>query len=216
MATESELMLHEFSFPPTTRQTPVLYSHNASSSSQYKYTPQPQSEPSTDLNLLAHQFSQHSIRYEPRNTPPAYSTNTSLQYQTTSPSTNYAYSSSQNSYDCPHRISTSSSRSIRSQGQTNIRPQFPPSNTREISSRVERMIASGEQCLVCSPEDYSSNPISDEPNEMDELEFPRSRSAQTLSYRRSSDFTNQNYVTKKIRVRKERRQKSDPSRWRGQ
>lgn len=207
MTTDSDFMFHDFTFPPNSRRSPATYPHNAGTPSSYSYSSQPQAVSSSDLSLLAHQFSQQSIRHE---TYSSYSTTAQPSYQP-APSTANSQYSPQNTYTCAHNTAT-----IRSQRQANTRLQCDPSHAREISSLVERMIASGDQCLVCSPDSYVSSPQPDDEGVADMSDgdnMAHGRSSHTLSYRRSSDFGSSHYVTKKIRVRKDRRQKSDPSRW---
>jgi len=209
MATESELMFHGYSVQPTSRRSPAAFNRSTASVSPYCYSSDPQPVSSTDLSLLAHQFSQQSIRYDPWSATTAYSSPASQQRQITESSTGY-YHSSQTLSDCSHL-------STRSQRQAHTRLQCQPAHRREINSLVDRMVATGEQCFICSPsaEDYASTPsVDEEADDMGDLDFRQpDRPGQTLSYRRSSDFSKTpNYVAKSIRVRKARRQKSQPSR----
>lgn len=196
-------MFQEISFqnPTTTRRNSSSYSHSATASS-YPRSSNPQTVSSADFSHLAHQFSQHSIRHDPRNTSSTYAN-----YTTTPYTNDYVESSPQNRYECPHALTN-----VRSKRQANTRLQCQPSYARELSSLVERMIASGEGCLVCSPslEDFSDPSTDEGLGDMDDFDYLQSDlttgSSQTLSYRRSSDFS-QNYVPKSIRVRKAKRQK---------
>jgi hypothetical protein len=196
-------MFHDYSFPPASRHGPSSYNtHTAAIPSPYSYSSTPQAVSSADLNLLTHQFGQQSIRYDPRPANTQYSSNN--QYQHTSSSTNYSVQPPQDSYECPHAVS-----SVRSQRQANTRLQCQPSHTRDISSLVERMVASGETPVA---DDAPSTQEEDEAIYMGDLEYQQSMAAQTLSYRRSSDFSSSHsYVAKSIRVRKARRQKGDSS-----
>jgi hypothetical protein len=206
MATGSVHRPHDFDYPQSSRPNVAAYNRTGAVAPQYSYTTH-QSVGSPDLSHLAHQFSQHTIHYDPRAPTSSYSSATPLQYQQThhQQPTYYQPPRSHSSYHCPHTSS-----STQSQRQANSSLLYQQSHAREISSLVERMVESGEQCLICSP---PPPPPDEGLGDMEEDLDDPNLSAHTLGYRRSSDFGSANYVTKSIRVRKQKRPKSDPSRW---
>jgi hypothetical protein len=220
-------MFHEYSFQSPTRRNPAPLNHQAEAGTQYTHPQSNQNVSSTELNHLAHQFGQQSIRHDSLNPSSAYTGYTStpytnytsapyLGYSSTPYATGQPVSSPQHSYTCPHALTN-----VRAQRQVNTQLQYQPQHARELSSLVERTVAAGEQCLICSPSavDYTSTETDEGLGDMEDYDYLPSASSsgsssQTLSYRRSSDFDSQNYVTKAIRVRKSKRQKGDPSRLR--
>jgi hypothetical protein len=201
-------MFHEYSFQSSARQGTSSYNHTGNSPSPYSYSSNHQPVSSTDLSMLTHHFGQQSIRYDQRSANSNYTTTS--QHQSSSTSATYSVQPPRDSYECPHMLS-----SVRSQRQANTRLQCQPSHARDISTLVERMIASGEQCLICSPAQDEEPPTQEEDEGiyMGESDYQQAVAAQTLNYRRSSDFSSaQSYVTKSIRVRKSKRPRSDPSR----
>lgn len=203
MATGSVHRLHDFDFPPASRQSVSAYNRTAAAVPQYTYSTH-SAVSSPTLSHLAHQFSQQTIHYDPRPSAASYSSAAPLQYQQIQQSAYYQQTQPYNSPQCPHTSS-----STRSQRHANPL-LYQQSLTREHSSLVERTIESGEQCLICSP---PPPPPDEGLGDMEEDLDDPNVSAHTLGYRRSSDFSSANYVTKSIRVRKQKRPKSDPSRW---
>jgi hypothetical protein len=206
---KSEVMFRDYSLQSASRQGQSSYTHSGVPTSIYSYSTNPQPVSQSDLAVLAHQFGQQSLRYDPRTANTTYSSSTT-QHQSSAPSAHYSVQPPQSAYECPHTYAT-----VRSQRQANTRLQCQPSHAHEISTLVERMIASGEQCLICSPVPQQAPPAQDEDEGiyMGDSEYLQSSDSQTLSYRRSSDFgATQSYVPKSIRVRKARRQKGDSSR----
>jgi hypothetical protein len=205
---KSEVMFHDYSFPSASRQGQPSFTHTEFTPSPYSYTPNQQPVSPNDLAALSTQFGQQSIRYDPRTANTSYSS--SAQHHPSSSSAHYPVQPPQDTYACPHTYA-----SVRAQRQAITRQQCQPSHAHEISTLVERMIASGDQCLICSPVPQQTPPLheEDEGIYMGDADYQQSTDAQTLSYRRSSDFgATQSYVPKSIRVRKARRQKGDSSR----
>jgi hypothetical protein len=199
-------MFNDYSFSSASRQDSPSFIHSAATPSPYSYSPNPQPVSPNDLATLAHQFGQQSIRYDTRTANTTYSS--TGQHQPSASS--YSVQPPQGNYACPHTYS-----SVRSQRQSNTRLQCQPSHVHDISTLVERMIASGEQCLICSPVPAQTSPAHDEDEGiyMGDSEYQHSTDGQGLSYRRSSDFgAAQSYVSKSIRVRKAKRPKGDSSR----
>ncbi|KAF2435374.1 hypothetical protein EJ08DRAFT_692624 [Tothia fuscella] len=202
MATNSEYRLHQFSLPTSARQNTQPYNRTGTVAPQYTYTTQ---QSTSDLSNLAHRFSQQSIQQHDFNNSTASYTPMSHQYQQTSQQA-YYQQPQYDSYTCPHTIAT------RTQRQQYNTQQYQSSHPRELSSLVERMVTTGEQCLVCTPSQEpppEDEGFGDMEDDMEDL-----NAAHTLGYRRSSDFSSANYVAKAIRVRKQKRQKADPNRWR--
>lgn len=87
--------------------------------------------------------------------------------------------------------------------------QSQVSHADQLSSLLEQMIASREQCNICAAEQATmvQTPVWEEDETMGEMEEEEGDLDRfTLTYRRSADLGNQQgYVNKTIRVRKRRR-----------
>ena len=217
MPTQSDNGFREFSFEPSSRRTPASYNYQTPPTMPYTQPSNNQAVYGSDLSLLAHQFSQQSIQYDPRVINGAYPGSAVPYSQVTQAPT--AATSHQTPYDCqPESLS-----SARSQRQAHILSQYQSSHTREPSSLVERMVATSEQSLTglpmprteIVPPTWDEDETLGEEMDDDALEEPPRLAASRLSYRRSTDLTPnaQSYVAKSIRVRK-KRHRNDQSRWR--
>lgn len=168
--------------------------------------PQNPSEVSTsDLNLLAQQFDQQTIS---RTRPQSYYSSSSPSQQAQSYPNSYSYQPSYSqTYPCRHHAD-----SVRYQRQATARLQTQSSHAQEISSLVDIMAQSGEQCSICPPppRQHTYPPLQqqvpmDEDEGFDEPEEYQTQSdyATSLSYRRSTDFSNlEGRVARPIRIRK--------------
>jgi hypothetical protein len=195
MASQSEVLgLHGYSFQSASTTSPTTFNHL-----DYSYTLHYNHDvTSTDLAVLANQFSRHSIR-----------TNEWVASQQQSQSQHTA------SLPLQQNVSNCSITARQAQRQENTLLQCQVSHARQLSILLEQMITSGEQCNVCNPgqQIIAEAPAWEEDEtmgEMDDEDDDLGRPA--LTYRRAMDLSGQQgYVNKTIRVRKRRRGESSES-----
>lgn len=184
MASQSShaLGLHNYYFDSTSSTSPTGYSCP-------QYT---QGVTSTDLALLADQFGQQTI----------YATNNWVSQQQSRSTTENTAPAEQDFSDC-------ATTARRAQRQATTILQCQVSHARQLSSLLEQMIASREQCNACVAEQaiMAHTPVWEEDETMGEMEEEDGDlDRPMLTYRRSADLsTQQGYVNKTIRVRKRRR-----------
>lgn len=167
------------------------------------------------IGELSQRFSAHSIEVDP-----SYQ-RTSYFEPATSPSDQYpqevdsAYSSRRTSY--AHIYNGLSPAALRLQRQANVRLQCNTSHVKDISSLVERMMAEGEQCRICTRPRSKDGLSATSSDDEDERAEPRRSSSSdnpafTLKYRRSGErLGGQACVSKTVRLRKIKSRRSLPS-----
>lgn len=202
MPAQPELASQNLSFHPSISTT-----YNQHTMTGTSYAPNDPGVSSQDLDLLAHEFSQQSLRPDSRNVANARPPSGSVSYHQPVPQ--------QHTNTSQSRPQTTAS--VRSQRQANTRTQCLATRARQLSSLLQHMVDTGEQCSVCPPTsrrepsappwleaeqsgatDFAGEEATAEPS------MPGSQ----LIYRRSSDspVNAQNYVAKKVRARKKKPQ----------
>lgn len=195
--TQSGVAFADVSF----HQSPAAYRYYAGTPASH-YSPRDQTISSHDLNALAQRFDQQSINQYPTTHPIGYQPNSPVQYHQQIPQ-----------YHANESLQAHQS-TVRSQRQYNSRLQCQAAHARHLSSLLERMMDSGEQCSICTAsrrqEQSAPAPNWEEDETLgDELDEDYSQGPGALSrlnYRRSTDLSanQQGYVSKPIRVRKKK------------
>lgn len=193
---------HYLSYPPndastgSSRRSSTCVSPACASSSQ----PLPYS-----ISDLSRQFSEQSIRPRPKRADSGYESQRSSFAQEEA-STNSRVSSLQVSQ--PHSRQPSVKRAQR---QDSMRLQTEASHLREISSLVQRMVDTRDQCSLCRPtSSHSECSITPSESEDDVVSIASNRMESTsrrhnLPYRRSTEvLKGRPGVTKDVRMRKSR------------
>ncbi|KAE9976903.1 hypothetical protein EG328_002363 [Venturia inaequalis] len=182
MASSSHALgLHNYSFDSTSSTSPA----------GYPYPHHTQGVTSADLALLAQQFGQQTIE----------ATNNWVSQQQSRTTTETAASSDQDFSESECAMTAR-----RAQRQANTILQSQDLHAHQLSSLLERMMASREHCSACVAEQaiVAETPVWDEDETMGEMEEEDGDwDRPMLTYRRSADLsTEKGYVNKTIRVRK--------------
>ncbi|OCL12233.1 hypothetical protein AOQ84DRAFT_352621 [Glonium stellatum] len=206
-------MFRNFSFEAASRHASAVDSDRACASVSPTSTPDPPSRdqhhlsapPAVSIGELALRFGEQNLEVDPR-------------YQGTSffdPSAaseeDFLFSTDPENSNRHQSYASLSPAAIRQQRQANMRLQCSASHAKDISSLVERMVNSGDQCVICTPRESRSAilPAASGFEEDDYASVRRSTNADgttfTLRYRRSGEIlSNQACVSKNIRLRKKK------------
>ena len=185
----------DISMSSSRRSSAVLSPAYASSSHSTPYS----------ISDLSRQFSEQSIRPRPKRTDSGYSSQRSSFAQEES-STNTRISSPQLLQPNSRQPSTT-----RAQRQDSTRLQTESSHLREISSLVQRMVDTRDQCSLCRPtSSHSEHSVTPSESEDDVGSMASSRMESTtrrhhLPYKRSTEvLKGRPGVSKDVRMRKSR------------
>ncbi|KAF2713683.1 hypothetical protein K504DRAFT_462192 [Pleomassaria siparia CBS 279.74] len=201
-------MFREFSFEAASRHLPALHEQERAVTNVSPFSPSPQlpsrlpTPPPCSIGELAYRFDQHSLHTE---VDPEYRFYEPL----TPPNDHFSFpgellDAPPQQASCYQRLSAAS---LRKQRQANTRMQCSPSHLDDISSLVQRMIETGDQCRICQHKSQTRSNAStsddDEGVDMDFHPAPQEAHTPNRKIRRSGErLSGGTAVSKNVRMRR--------------